>query len=101
SGAPPPRPGGAAEVAEGPAGGPELAPILAVSQAVAHIARDEPAAASMLLDPADQSRQSESRPPSAGEPAIGVLTGLARVRITIDEGNLAGARGLVRLLTEM
>jgi LuxR family transcriptional regulator, maltose regulon positive regulatory protein len=91
----------AAEVAEGPAGGPELAPILAVSQAVAHTARDEPEAASMLLDQADQARQAADSPQPAGEPAIGVLTGLARVRIAIDEGNLAGARGLVRLLTEM
>jgi LuxR family maltose regulon positive regulatory protein len=88
----------AAEVAEGPVGGPELAPILAVSQAVAHIARDEPEAAAMLLDQADQAA---AGPQPAGEPAIGVLTGLARTRIAIDEGNLAGARGLVRLLTEM
>jgi LuxR family transcriptional regulator, maltose regulon positive regulatory protein len=88
----------AAEVAEGPVGGPELAPILAVSQAVAHIARDEPEAAAMLLDQADQAA---AGPQPAGEPAIGVLTGLARTRIAIDEGNLTGARGLVRLLTEM
>jgi LuxR family transcriptional regulator, maltose regulon positive regulatory protein len=91
----------AAEVAEGPAAGPELAPILAVSQAVVHIARDEPEAAAMLLDQADQARQAAGSPQPAGEPAIGVLTGLARVRIAIDEGNLAGARGLVRLLGEM
>jgi LuxR family maltose regulon positive regulatory protein len=88
----------AAEVAEGPVGGPELAPILAISQAVAHIARDEPEAAAMLLDQADQAA---AGPQPAGEPAIGVLTGLARTRIAIDEGNLAGARGLIRLLTEM
>lgn len=91
----------AAEVAEGPAAGPELAPILAISQAIVHIARDEPEAASMLLDQADQARQAADSPQPAGEPVIGVLTGLARVRIAIDEGNLAGARGLVRLLTEM
>jgi LuxR family maltose regulon positive regulatory protein len=88
----------AAEVAEGPAGGPELAPILAISQAVAHIARDEPEAAAMLLDQADQVAVG---PQPAGEPVIGVLTELARTRIAIDEGNLTGARGLVRLLTEL
>ena len=91
----------AAEVAEGPAGGPDIAPILAVSQAVAHIARDEPEAAAMLLDQADQAAQPVTAPQPAGEPNIGVLTALARVRIAIDEGNLAGARGLVRLLAEL
>ncbi len=88
----------AAEVAEGPAGGPELAPILAISQAVAHIARDEPEAAAMLLDQADQVAVG---PQPAGEPVLGVLTELARTRIAINDGNLTGARGLVRLLTEM
>jgi len=94
----------AAEVTEGPAAGPELAPILAVSQAIAHIARDEPEAAAILLDQADQAdhaAQAAGCPQPAGEPAIGVLTGLARTRIAIDEGNLAGARGLARLLAEM
>ncbi len=91
----------AAEVAEGPAGGPELAPILAISQAVVHIARDEPEAATMLLDQADQAVQPVTSPQPAGEPAIGVLSALARARIAIDEGNLAGARGLVRLLAEL
>ena len=91
----------AAEVAEGPAGGPDIAPILAVSQAVAHIARDEPEAAAMLLDQADQAVQPVTVPQPAGEPNIAVLTALARVRIAIDEGNLAGARGLVRLLAEL
>ncbi len=89
----------AAEVSEGPAGGdPGLAPILALSQARAHLARDEPEAAAMLLDRADQAA---SGPQPAGEPVIGVLSGLVRTRIAIDEGNFAGARGLIRVLTEM
>ncbi len=91
----------AAEVAEGPASGPELAPILAVSQAITHIARDEPEAAAILLDQADQAVQPATAPQPAGEPAIGVLSALARTRIAIDQGNLAGARGLVRLLAEL
>ncbi len=89
----------AAEVAEGlTAGSGDLAPILAVSQARAHVARDEPEAAAMLLDQADQAAATSVQP--AGEPAIGMLTGMVRTRIAIDDGNPAGARGLVRLLTE-
>jgi LuxR family transcriptional regulator, maltose regulon positive regulatory protein len=90
----------AAEVADGLRAGPDddLAPILAVSQAIAHVARDEPEAAAMLLDQADQA---VTGPQPAGEPAIRVLTGLVRTRIAINEENLAGARGLVRLLTEL
>ncbi len=89
----------AAEVAEGlTAGSGDLAPILALSQARAHVARDEPEAASMLLDQADQAAAAAVQP--AGEPVISVLTGMIRTRIAIDDGNPAGARGLVRLLTE-
>jgi LuxR family transcriptional regulator, maltose regulon positive regulatory protein len=89
----------AAEVAEGlTAGSGDLAPILAVSQARAHVARDEPEAAAMLLDQADQAAAAGFQP--AGEPVIGVLTGMMRTRIAIDDGNATGARGLVRLLTE-
>ncbi len=89
----------AAEVAERlTAGSGDLAPILAVSQARAHVARDEPEAAAMLLDQADQAAAATVQP--AGEPVIGVLTGMMRTRIAIDDGNPAGARGLVRLLTE-
>jgi LuxR family maltose regulon positive regulatory protein len=87
----------AAEVSEGPAGQ-ELAPILAISQAIAHLARDEPEAAAILLDQADEATGGTQ---PAGEPAVGVLVGMARIRIAIGEGNLAGARGLARLLTEM
>jgi LuxR family transcriptional regulator, maltose regulon positive regulatory protein len=89
----------AAEVAEGLGGVPgDLAPILAVSQARAHVARDESEAAAMLLDQADQAAAASVQP--AGEPAIGMLTGMIRTRIAIDGGNPAGARGLVRLLSE-
>jgi LuxR family transcriptional regulator, maltose regulon positive regulatory protein len=89
----------AAEVADGlTTGSGDLAPILAISQARAHVARDEPEAAALLLDQADQAVAGAVQP--AGEPVIGVLTGLLRTRIAIDEGNHAGARGLVRLLTE-
>jgi LuxR family transcriptional regulator, maltose regulon positive regulatory protein len=88
----------AAEVSEGPAGSDaELAPILALSQASAHLARDEPEAAAMLMDRADQAA---AGPQPAGEPVVGVLSAMIRTRIAIDEGNLAGARGLIRLLTE-
>jgi LuxR family transcriptional regulator, maltose regulon positive regulatory protein len=91
----------AAEVAEGGMTGEsaDLAPILAVSQALAHVARDEPEAASMLVDQADQAAMA-GPPQPAGEPRISVLTGMIRTRIALDEGNAAGARGLVRLLTE-
>jgi LuxR family maltose regulon positive regulatory protein len=89
----------AAEVAEGLSGrSADVAAILAVSQARAHVARDEPEAAAMLLDQADQAAAGAVQP--AGEPVISVLTGLTRTRIAIDEGNTAGARGLVRLLAE-
>jgi LuxR family transcriptional regulator, maltose regulon positive regulatory protein len=91
----------AAEVAEGDmtGGSADLAPILAVSQAVAHMARDEPEAASILVDQADQAAIT-GPPQPAGEPWIPMLTGMIRTRIALDEGNAAGARGLVRLLTE-
>jgi LuxR family transcriptional regulator, maltose regulon positive regulatory protein len=88
-----------AEVAEGPARRIDgLAPILAVSQAVVHIARDEPEAAATVLDHAEQVLAS---PQPVGEPALALLIGLARTRIAIDEGNLTAARGLVRPLTEV
>jgi LuxR family maltose regulon positive regulatory protein len=91
----------AAEVAESPAAqAGDLVAILAVGQARAHLARDEPEAAAILLDQADQAAAAAGGQP-AGEPVVGVLTGILRVRIAIDEGNLQGARGLVRLLTEL
>ena len=75
----------------------DLIPILAVGQARAHVARDEPEAATLLLDKADQAAAATQ---PAGEPVVGVLTGMVRTRMAIDEGNAAGARGLVRVLTE-
>jgi LuxR family transcriptional regulator, maltose regulon positive regulatory protein len=88
----------AASVTDGPHGrDAELAPVLALAGAAASLARDEPDAASVLLDQAD----SESMTPRpAGEPSIAVLSGLLRVRMAIAEGNLTGARGLVRWLAD-
>ncbi|HXW46306.1 MAG TPA: LuxR C-terminal-related transcriptional regulator, partial [Streptosporangiaceae bacterium] len=87
------------EVAEGPAGQiAGLPPILALSQALTHIARDEPEAAAMVLD---QAEQVHADPQPVGEPALAFLIGLARTRIAIDAGNLTGARGLLRPLTEL
>jgi LuxR family maltose regulon positive regulatory protein len=40
-------------------------------------------------------------PRPAGEPGIAVLSGLLRTRLAIADGNLAGARGLVRWLAEI
>ncbi len=88
----------AAGVTDGPHGrDDELAPILALAAAACHLARDELGAAASLLDQADLAAGSAQ---PAGEPAIVVLTGLLRTRLTIAEGNLAGARGLGRWLTE-
>jgi LuxR family transcriptional regulator, maltose regulon positive regulatory protein len=88
----------AAGVTDGPHGhDDELAPILALAAAACHLARDELGAAASLLDQADLAAGSAQ---PAGEPALVVLTGLLRTRLTIAEGNLAGARGLGRWLAE-
>ncbi len=88
----------AAGVADGPHGhDDELAPILALAAAACHLARDELGAAASLLDQADLAAGSAQ---PAGEPAVVVLTGLLRTRLAIAEGNLAGARGLLRWLTD-
>jgi len=88
----------AASVADGPHGhDAELAPVLALASAAASLARDEPDAARVLLDQADMDSVT-ARP--AGEPAIVVLSGLLRARLAIAEGNLTGARGLVRWLAD-
>ena len=87
-----------ASVAEGPQGRDgELAPVLALAGALVSLARDEPASAGAQLDEADL-RPSVPRP--AGEPPIAVLSGILRTRLAIADGNLAGARGLVRWLTD-
>lgn len=88
----------AAGVADGPHGrDAELAPVLALASAAVSLTRDEPDAASVLLDQADLESMN-SRP--AGEPSIAVLSGLLRTRLAIAEGNLTGARGLVRWLAD-
>lgn len=75
----------------------DLAPILALATAIVQLARDDPRASTQMLDEADLAAGSAQ---PAGEPGIAVLTGLLRTRLAIAEGNLAGARGLTRWLTE-
>jgi LuxR family transcriptional regulator, maltose regulon positive regulatory protein len=88
----------AASVADGPHGrDAELAPMLALAGAAVSLARDEPDAAGLLLDQADIESVT-GRP--AGEPSIAVLSGLLRARLAIAEGNVTGARGLVRWLAD-
>ena len=88
----------AASVSDGPHGGDDdLRPVLALAGATVSLARDEPDAAGTLLDQADLAAMA-TRP--AGEPSIAVLSGFLRARLAVAEGNLAGARGLVRWLTD-
>jgi LuxR family transcriptional regulator, maltose regulon positive regulatory protein len=75
----------------------ELAPVLALAAAAVSLARDEPESAGAMLDQADLAAMT-SRP--AGEPSIAVLSGLLRARLAVADGNLAGARGLVRWLSD-
>jgi LuxR family transcriptional regulator, maltose regulon positive regulatory protein len=75
----------------------DLAPVLALAAAIGQQARDDPRALAQALDDADLAAESAQ---SAGEPSIAVLAGLVRTRLAVAEGNLAGARGLVRWLTE-
>jgi LuxR family transcriptional regulator, maltose regulon positive regulatory protein len=88
----------AATVADGPHGRDgDLIPVLALARAAVSLARDEPDAAGSQLDAADLAAMA---PRPAGEPSIAVVSGRMRTRLAIAEGNLAGARGLVRWLTE-
>ena len=88
----------AGSVADGPNGREEeLAPVLALAGAAVSLARDEPDTASALLDQADLAAMT---PRPAGEPSVAVLSGLLRARLAVAEGNLAGARGLVRWLSD-
>ncbi|HKD88276.1 MAG TPA: LuxR C-terminal-related transcriptional regulator [Streptosporangiaceae bacterium] len=88
----------AASVSDGPHGGDgDLRPVLALAGAAVSLARDEPDAAGTLLDQADLAAMA---PRPAGEPSIAVLSGFLRARLAVAEGNLAGARGLVRWLTD-
>lgn len=89
----------AATVSEGPCGADgDLAPVLALAAAQVSLARDELETAAGQLDEADLAVPAQ-RP--AGEPSIGVVSGLLRARLAMADGNLAGARGLVRWLTEL
>ncbi|HTZ91161.1 MAG TPA: LuxR C-terminal-related transcriptional regulator [Streptosporangiaceae bacterium] len=88
----------AASVTDGPHGrDDDLRPVLALAGAAVSLARDEPDAAGTLLDQADLAAMA---PRPAGEPSIAVLSGFLRARLAVAEGNLAGARGLVRWLTD-
>jgi len=88
----------AGSVADGPNGRDEdLAPVLALAGAAVSLARDEPDTAGALLDQADLAAM---MPRPAGEPSVAVISGLLRARLAVAEGNLAGARGLVRWLTD-
>ncbi len=88
----------AASVSDGPHGeDDELVPVLALAGAAVSLARDEPETAGVLLDQADLAVMT---PRPAGEPSIAVVGGLLRARLALAEGNLAGARGLVRWLTD-
>src|SRR5215469_3668641 len=88
-----------ASVSDGPHGrDPELIPVLALAGALVSLARDEVDTAGTLLDQADLAAM---MPRPAGEPGIAVLSGLLRTRLAIADGNLAGARGLVRWLAEI
>ncbi len=88
----------AATVTDGPHGrDDDLRPVLALAGAAVSLARDEPDAAGTLLDQADLAAMA---PRPAGEPSIAVLSGFLRARLAVAESNLAGARGLVRWLTD-
>jgi LuxR family maltose regulon positive regulatory protein len=88
-----------ASVADGPHGGDgDLAPVLALAGAAVSLCRDDLDDAASLLDQADLAAMTQ-RP--AGEPSIDMLGGLLRARLAIADGNLAGARGLLRWLSEL
>ncbi len=88
----------AGSVSDGPHGrDDDLAPVLALAAAAVSLARDEPESAGAMLDQADLAAM---MPRPAGEPSIAVLSGLLRARLAVADGNLAGARGLVRWLSD-
>ncbi|MBO0835963.1 MAG: hypothetical protein J2P28_10645, partial [Actinobacteria bacterium] len=76
----------------------ELAPVLALAGATVSLGRDELDEAAALLDQADLAVMT---PQLAGEPSIALLSGLLRARVAIADGNLTGARGLVRWLNDV
>jgi LuxR family transcriptional regulator, maltose regulon positive regulatory protein len=75
----------------------ELAPVLALASAAVSLGRDELDEAATLLDQAELAAMT---PRPAGEPSIALLSGLLRARLALADGNLPGARGLVRWLTD-
>jgi LuxR family transcriptional regulator, maltose regulon positive regulatory protein len=88
----------AGSVADGPHGrDDDLVPVLALAAAAVRLARDEPEAAGTLLDEAELAAMT---PRPAGEPSIAVHAGLLRARLALADGNLAGARGLTRWLSD-
>ena len=88
-----------ASVADGPHGrDAELAPVLALAGAAVSLGRDDLDDAASLLDQADLAAMAQ-RP--AGEPSVDLLAGLLRARLSVADGNLAGARGLVRWLSDL
>ncbi len=88
-----------ASVTDGPHGrDADLAPVLALAGAAVSLGRDDLDDAESLLDQADLAAMTQ-RP--AGEPSIDLLAGLLRARLAVADGNLAGARGLVRWLGDL
>lgn len=75
----------------------DLAPVLALASAAVSLGRDELDDAAAQLDQADLAALA---PRPAGEPSIALLSGLLRARLALADGNLPGARGLVRWLTD-
>jgi LuxR family transcriptional regulator, maltose regulon positive regulatory protein len=75
----------------------ELAPVLALASAAVSLGRDELDETAALLDQAELAAMA---PRPAGEPSIALLSGLLRARLALADGNLPGARGLVRWLTD-
>jgi LuxR family maltose regulon positive regulatory protein len=88
-----------ASVADGPHGrDADLVPVLALASAAVSLGRDDLDDAASLLDQADVAAMTQ-RP--AGEPSIDLLAGLLRAQLAVADGNLAGARGLVRWLGDL
>jgi LuxR family maltose regulon positive regulatory protein len=75
----------------------ELTPVLALASAAISLGRDELDEADVLLDQAELAAMA---PRPAGEPSIALFSGLLRARLALADGNLPGARGLVRWLTD-
>ncbi len=88
----------AASVSDGARGqDAELTPVLSLASAAVSLGRDELDEAAALLDQAELAAMA---PRPAGEPSIALFSGLLRARLALADGNLPGARGLVRWLTD-